>query len=245
MWRNWIIKGEFFKLVQQIQNDQKYSHDYAQNLAKEFATHSTCNISDAMDRFRIKGGLEGILPIVDGAKMCGTAYTLRFVPAEQTQKKPWPTYIDQVQKGDVIVIDNGGRTYCTIWGGLLTKKAIELGIVGTVIYGCCRDVDVIRASNYPVFSKCRFVMTGKDRLELDGRNVPVTVADVLVSPNDIMVGDDSGVVCVPIGKAKEVLDAVRDIESKEGGIADAIKRGVPLTEARKTFGYGELQRPKD
>ena len=213
-------------------------------MAKELAKHSTPNISDALDRFRIKGGLEGILPIVDGVKMAGTAFTLRFLPAEQTQKKPWPTYIDQVKKGDVIVIDNGGRTYCTIWGGLLSMKAVEAGISGTVIYGCCRDVDVIRALKYPVFSKCRFMMTGKDRLQLDATNQPVTVADVLVSPNDIIVGDDNGVVCVPLPKATEVLEAVDDIESKEGGIAEAIKRGVPLTEARKTFGYGELQRPR-
>lgn len=236
-----------FVMAQQVDSNKQteFSHEYAQNLAREFASQSTCNISDALDRFRIKGGLEGILPIVDGAKMCGTAHTLRFIPADQTQKKPWPTYIDQVKKGDVIVIDNGGRTYCTIWGGLLTKKAIEMGIAGTVIYGCCRDVDVIREAKYPVFSKCRFVMTGKDRIQLEARNVPVTVADVVVSPNDIVVGDDSGVVCVPISKAQEVLDAVRDVESKEGGIAEAIKKGVPLTEARKTYGYGELQRPRD
>ncbi len=229
----------------QLSNETEFTHEYAQSLAKEFAVHTTCNISDAMDRFRIKGGLEGILPIVDGVKMCGTAHTLRFLPAEQTEKKPWPTYIDQVNKGDVVVIDNGGRTYCTIWGGLLTKKAVEMGIAGTVVYGCCRDVPVIRACNYPVFSKCRYVMTGKDRIQLDTVNAPVTIADILVSPNDIMVGDDSGVVCVPIRKAKEILAAVNDIASKEEGIEGAIKAGVKLTEARKTYGYGELQRPRD
>jgi regulator of RNase E activity RraA len=73
----------------------------------------------------------------------------------------------------------------------------------------------------------------------------VTVSDVVVSPNDIIVGDDSGVVCVPLVKAQQILDDVKDVESKEGGIEAAIKRGVPLTEARKTFGYGELQRPRD
>ncbi len=220
-------------------------HQYAQKLAREFAKHPTTGISDACDRFRIKGGLEGILPIVDGVKMCGTAFTLRFLPAEQTQKKPWPTYIDQAKSGDIIVIDNGGRTYCTIWGGLLTLKAKEAGISGTVINGVCRDVPVIREHRYPVFSKGRFVMTGKDRIQLDAINKPITIADVLVSPNDIIIGDDSGVVCVPLGKAEQILEAANDIASKEGGIADAVKQGSTLTEARKKFGYGELQRPKD
>ena len=231
--------------MQQEESGSNAQHEYAKQLAKEFAKHSTTNVSDACDRFRIKGGLEGILPIVEGVKMCGTAFTLRFLPAEQTQKKPWPTYIDYAKSGDVIVIDNGGRTYCTIWGGLLTLKAIESGIVGTVVYGCCRDVDVIKANRYPVFSKCRFVMTGKDRLQLDAMNQPVTIADVLVSPNDIIVGDDSGVVCVPFAKAPEILESVKDVASKEGGIADAVKKGSTLTDARKKYGYGELQRPKD
>lgn len=220
------------------------AHEHAQRLAKEFAKHSTTNISDACDRFKINAGLEGIVPIVDDVRMCGTAFTVRFLPAEQTQKKPWPTYIDQAKPGDVVVIDNGGRTYCTIWGGLLTLKAIESNIVGTIIYGVCRDVQVIREQRYPVFSKGRFVMTGKDRLQLDSINNPVTIANVLVSPNDIIVGDDSGVVCVPLAKAEEVLAAANDILSKEGGIAEAVKSGSSLTEARKKFGYGELQRPR-
>jgi 4-hydroxy-4-methyl-2-oxoglutarate aldolase len=232
-------------LVQIEQKESESQHDYAQRLAQEFSHHSTTNVSDSCDRYRIKGGLEGILPIVEGVKMCGTAFTVRFLPAEQVQKKPWPTYIDHAKPGDVVVIDNGGRTYCTIWGGLLTLKAIETKIAGTVIYGCCRDVDVIRANRYPVFSKCRFVMTGKDRLQLDSMNQPVTIADVLVSPNDIIVGDDSGVVCVPIAKAAQILESANDVATKEGGIAQAVKEGSSLTDARKKFGYGELQRPKD
>ncbi len=124
-------------------------------------------------------------------------------------------------------------------------KAIELGVAGTVLYGCCRDVDVIRRMRYPVFSKGRFMMTGKDRVAVEAVNQPVTVADVLVSPGDIILGDDNGVLCVPLAKAQDVLESVKEITSKEGGIADSIKRGVSLTAAREQFGYGELQRPKD
>jgi len=222
-----------------------FSHDDALNFASELGKYSTPSVSDALDRFRIKGGLEGILPIFEGAKMHGVAFTVRYLPADQVQKKPWRTYIDDVKRGDVIVVDNGGRTYCTTWGELLTMKAIELGVAGTVLYGCCRDVDVIRRMRYPVFSKGRFMMTGKDRVAVEAVNQPVTVADVLVSPGDIILGDDNGVLCVPLAKAQDVLESVKEITSKEGGIADSIKRGVSLTAAREQFGYGELQRPKD
>ncbi|MDA4129201.1 MAG: RraA family protein [Thaumarchaeota archaeon] len=214
------------------------------NFAADLGRFSTSSISDALDRLSIKGGLQGILPISDGLKMCGTAFTVRYIPTDQTIKKKWVTYIDQAKRGDVIVVDNGGRLYCTTWGDLLTMKAIEMGLSGTVLYGCCRDVDVIRKMKYPVFSVGRFMMTGKDRVEVETINEPVTVVDVRVSPGDIIVGDDSGVVCVPSSKAKEVLESVKEITSKEEAIADAVKKGVSLTRARKDQGYGELQRAK-
>jgi 4-hydroxy-4-methyl-2-oxoglutarate aldolase len=223
----------------------EYSREYVIQLAKNLGVYSTSTICDALDRFRIIGGMLGILPINDGVKMVGPAFTVRYILKDQTVKKPWRTYIDQAKSGDVIVIDNGGRTYCTTWGDLLTKKAIEMGIAGTVLYGCCRDVDVIHKLSYPIFSKGRFMMTGKDRVEVESINQPVTIADVRVSPGDIIVGDDSGVVCVPLVIAEEVLKAVKEIASKESGIAEAIQRGVSLTKAREEFGYGELQRPKD
>ena len=220
------------------------SHEQSASLAKELGVYSTPNISDALDRFRISGGLQGILPIVDGVKMFGPAFTVRYIPADQIEKKPWKTYIDHVKPGDVIVVDNGGRMHCTTWGDLLTLKAIKLGIAGTVLYGCCRDVDTIRKMRYPLFSKGRFMMTGKDRVAVEAINQPITVADVLVSPDDIIVGDDSGVVCVPKARAGDVLAAVREITAKEEGIADSINAGNSLADARKKYGYGELQRAK-
>jgi len=216
----------------------------SKKILEEFEKIPTSNISDAMDRFRIKGGLERIVPVVEGVRIAGTAFTVRFIPASQTEFKPWVTYIDKAQSGDVIVIDNGGRTYCTVWGGLLSARARDMGIKGTVIDGVCRDVDVIKALRYPVFSRGRFMMTGKDRVQLAGLNEPVSIAGILVKPGDIIVADDNGVLVVPLEKAEEILQAAMEINEKEGKILEEVKRGIPLAEARAKYGYGELQRPK-
>ncbi|MEM4189567.1 MAG: RraA family protein [Candidatus Caldarchaeum sp.] len=213
-------------------------------IVEEFSKIPTSNVSDALDRFKIKGGLEGIVPIVDDVRIAGTAFTVRFIPASQVELKPWVTYVDKAQPGDVVVIDNGGRTYCTVWGGLLSARARDMGIRGTVIDGVCRDVDVIRALRYPVFSRGRFMMTGKDRVQLAGINEPVNIAGVLVKPGDIIVADDSGVVVVPQEKAEEILQAALDVYEKESKILEEVKRGVPLAEAREKYGYGELQRAR-
>jgi len=220
-------------------------HDEAAAHAKRLSKFSTSTVSDALDRFHINGGLEGILPVVDGMKVCGPAFTVRYIPVDQSRKGRVFTYIDDVKKGDVVVVDNGGRTYCTTWGDLLTRKALRLGLAGTVVYGACRDVDTIRKLAYPVFSKGRFMMTGKDRVEVESTGQPVTVGDVRVSPLDIILGDSSGVVCVPYSKAREVQTAAEEISASEEGIALAVDSGASLKDARTKFGYEKLQRPKE
>lgn len=215
------------------------------HIASQLKGYSTSNASDALDRLRIKGGLQGLLPIVDNVRICGPAFTVRWLPAEQEARKPWKTYIDHAMAGDVLVIDNGGRMNCTVWGDLLSRRAIEIGIQGTVLDGVCRDVKEIRSMNYPVFSRGRFMMTGKDRLQLDSFNAPVTVSDVLVSPGDFILADDNGVVCIPKRRAGEVLTALEEISDRESKIMDAVKQGKQLADAREQFGYGELQRPRE
>ncbi len=220
------------------------THDEALAVAKKLSRFSTSTVSDSLDRFHIEGGLKGILPIIEGTRICGPAFTVRYIPVDQTRKGRVLTYIDDVKAGDVIVVDNGGRTYCTTWGDLLTRKAIKSRVAGTVIYGACRDVDTIRKLEYPVFSMGRFMMTGKDRVEVVSTGEPVTVADVRVSPLDIVLGDSSGVICVPLSKAAEVLGAAVEIAASEEGIARAVEGGTSLTQARSRFGYEKLQRPK-
>jgi 4-hydroxy-4-methyl-2-oxoglutarate aldolase len=58
-------------------------------------------------------------------------------------------------------------------------------------------------------------------------NVTIECAGQLVSPGDVIVADDDGVVVVPRARAAEVLDASRDREEKE-------------TASRARYAAGEL-----
>jgi len=205
-----------------------------------FLSLSTATISDALDRFGLRGGCEGILSIVPGAKMAGSAFTVRYVPVGEV-KGTVGDYIDFAQPGDVIVLDNHGRMDCTVWGDILTVTAKLKGISGTVIDGVCRDVPNILREQYPVFSRGRFMMTGKDRVMVEAMNVTVSIGKVQVKPGDILVGDDSGVVVIPREKASEVLEVAMDIEKAENLIEEAVRRGLPLKEAREKYRYHSLQ----
>jgi len=149
-----------------------------------------------------------------------------------------------VQSGDVIVLDNHGRTDCTVWGDILTVTAKLKKIAGTVIDGVCRDVSNILKEQYPLFSRGRFMMTGKDRVMVEAVNSIVSIGKVQVKPGDILVGDDSGVVVVPAEKALEVLDAAMEIETAENQIEEAVRKGLSIKEAREKYRYHSLQTAK-
>jgi regulator of RNase E activity RraA len=173
--------------------------------------------------------------------MAGTAYTIRYVPVGATRGTVGD-YIDEVPPGAVIVLDNNGRTDCTVWGDILTVTAKVKGIAGTVIDGVCRDMPTILEERYPVFSRGAFMMTGKDRVMVEATQVTVSIGGVQVRPGDILVGDDSGAVAVPLEMAEQVLELAKTVSEAEEQIVKAVRGGLSLTEARKKFGYHTLQR---
>lgn len=198
------------------------------------------SITDAMDRIGLPSGLYGLKPVTPGVVMCGQAFTVRYVPCGEV-KGTVGDFLDDVEPGQVCVLDNGGRDYCTVWGDIMALAASLKGIAGTVIYGVCRDVKDVRAVKYPIFSNGFYMVTGKDRVEVAEVNGPVTVAGLKVRPGDLMFGDDNGALVVPAEHAEKVLAIAQDVEAKEEQIRQALKKGVSLREARKQMNYHHLQ----
>jgi 4-hydroxy-4-methyl-2-oxoglutarate aldolase len=88
------------------------------------------------------------------------------------------------------------------------------------------------------------MMTGKDRVEVTDINVPVSIGNVQVCPDDIVVCDDTGVVIVPKGNTSEVLKTALQIDAAEQKILGLLDQGLSLKEARKELGYHNLQTKK-
>lgn len=212
-------------------------------LVNRFKDLDTTSVSDALDRLGIKGGCAGIFPQVPGTKAVGRAFTVRYRPCG-VEKGTVGDFLDEVEAGQVVVLDNGGRTFGTVWGDLMTIYAQKKGIAGTVIDGVCRDLPRILTSKYPIFTRGRWMVTGKDRVEVDGIGIPVAIGDVQVRPNDIVVADDSGVVIVPLERAEEVMKVAVEIEEAERKILELLEKGLTLREARKQMGYHQLQSKK-
>ena len=193
-----------------------------------------------MDKIGIPCGLLGIHAVVPGKHICGRAFTVHYVP-NGVVKGNVGDFLDDVQPGQVVVIDNGGRLYCTVWGDIMTFVATRKGIAGTVIDGVCRDIPGILENDYPIFTKSTYMVTGKDRVTVDYVNKPVAISGVQVCPNDIILADDTGAVCIPDAVAEKVADIAESIEKTEQAIIAEVKNGSTLKEARAKLGYHHLQ----
>jgi 4-hydroxy-4-methyl-2-oxoglutarate aldolase len=209
--------------------------------AHPLAGFSTATVSDALDRLGRPGSLPGIAPLFDGARLCGPAFTVRYVTAGSPPGTVGD-YLDDVAPGDVVVLDNGGRIDCTVWGDILTAMAGHRGVAGTVIDGVCRDVQRALGTGYAIYSRGRFMRTGKDRVEVSDIGRPVTVGGVQVRAGDLLLGDGDGAIAVPHEITAEVAEICAEISARENAILAAVLAGVSIAEARRSHGYHVLQR---
>ena len=208
-------------------------------------TLSTAEISDALDALKLPGSAFGIRPVAGPAKLFGFAFTVRFAPIDRSSPGTVGDFIDTLKPGTVAVLDNGGRLDCTVWGGIMSQLAAQKGLAGTVIHGVCRDTAEADEAGYPLYANGRFMRTGKDRVQVEAYEQPVTLGDVRVCPGDLVVGDADGIVVVPRAHMQDVLAKALETRVIEAQILAAALDGMPLAEARKQFKYHTLQRAAD
>jgi len=188
-----------------------------EEIREVFSRVSTANISDGMHRTPC---LEGIKPVVQGARVVGKAFTVRTYPGDWA--KPVEA-IDEAGEGDVIVIDAGGVAPA-IWGEMATLSAIERKISGVVINGAIRDTHTVRKLGFPAFARLVTSHAGEPR-GMGELNVPLLISGVRVFPGDWVVGDDDGVMIIPKGDAVELANRGMECLEKEDRIMEEIRSG--------------------
>ncbi len=193
----------------------------------------TATISDALDKLRISGQCLGIKPRNHDFRLAGRAYTILYGPLDAHNPGTVGDFIDKLEEGTVVVIDNGGREDATVWGDILTYLADRKKLAGTVIDGACRDVHLCLELGYPIYSRSYSMRTGKDRVQVDGEQVPVNIGDARVKPGDLMRGDADGVICIPKEREDEVLEVAEQIDAAENQIRKYLEEGKTIAEARK------------
>lgn len=205
-----------------------------------FSGASTASVSDALDMAGVNGGCLGLRALAPGLRAVGPAFTVRFEPVEPGGAASAADYVDDVPAGAVVVLDNGGRTHCTVWGDILARIALARGIRGTVIDGLCRDAaDIIRL-RYPMFSLGAYMKSGKNRVRMVEVGGAVQVGGTTVRPGDVVCADDAGVIVVPADLVRETTSRVREIEAMEKAVLLSVEAGERLADARRRHGYNRF-----
>jgi 4-hydroxy-4-methyl-2-oxoglutarate aldolase len=201
----------------------------------------TATLSDALDKLGIPGQCLGIKPRNQAFRMTGRAYTILYGPIDTANPGTVGDYIDELEPGTVVVLDNGGREDATVWGDILTGLAHRKGLAGTVIDGANRDTHLCLDLGYPIFSRSYSMRTGKDRVQVDAEQVPVNIGRARVCPGDLLRGDADGVVAIPRAREDDVLAVAEEIDHAEQQIRDLLAEGKTLKEAREQLQYHKLQ----
>ncbi|MBL9034422.1 MAG: RraA family protein [Rhodospirillaceae bacterium] len=147
-------------------------------------------------------GIRPIRPCTPGTSLAGSAVTAWCEPADYG---PVHHAIAVAKAGDVIVVAAGGRRDAAMIGELLSGAARRKGIAGVLVDGAVRDVGTLAQwTDFQVFTRW-ITPRGPSSMERGSVNQPIVFGGVAVSPHDLVVADDDGIVFVPHARAARLL----------------------------------------
>lgn len=195
----------------------------------------SCVVADAQERANVMHSY--LKPLTNSTRFVGPALTVRLEPGNQVDCLD---ALAVAQSGDVIVVDAAGETETSIWGGLMSGLCQMKGVVGAVVDGAIRDTDETRDLGFFIFSKA--IVPRSTHTPYSGRmepieiNIPIQCAGVLVSPGDLVLGDEIGVVVIPLENAAEILQKAQQQAEKEELTRAKIRQGKTVEQLLAEFG---------
>ena len=192
--------------------------------------------------------------------MVGLAYTVRYIPAREdlnslevfkNPKHPQRIAIEECPKGYVLIFDSRKDPRAASAGAILVTRLMVRGCAGVVTDGGFRDSDEIKRLKFPAYHNRPSSPTNLTLHQAIDINIPIGCGDVAVWPNDLIVGDNEGVVVIPKEIIKEISDEVKSMNIYEDYVIDKVQKGAsikglyPLTDESEKKAYDNWLRTKN
>lgn len=201
----------------------------------------TAVLSDALDEIgtRHQAMREYLRPVHAGRRFAGWARTISCVDTFEISPTPYDTEIeavDSILPDEVVVVSTGHSTRNAPWGELLSTAAVARGARGVVVDGLVRDVEKIEVLGLPLFAAGVKPVDSLGRGIVTGYNEAVECGEVMVHPEDLIVGDRDGVIVVPRSMVQEVALLAADKVAREDGSRAELAAGAYLRDVFRKYG---------
>ena len=205
-------------------------------LACRFVGLTTPHVADACLRLTIpvRCAPATVQAVVPGGRVAGRVCPARHVGSVDVFLEAF----GEAAAGDVLVVDNGGRVDESCVGDLVVLEAQTAGLGGIAIWGLHRDTADILAIGLAVFS-AGTTPTGPQRLDQRPEDAlrAARIGEWTVGGQDLVLGDEDGVLFIPADRASEIFDLAESIRDTERRQAERIHAGESLRSQVGFDGY--------
>jgi 4-hydroxy-4-methyl-2-oxoglutarate aldolase len=163
-----------------------------------------------------------IHPITNKERMIGIAHTVQCHEDFLTVLKA----LENAKAGDVLVIDTQ-NSVTAVAGELFASEAKRKGLAGIVIDGACRDTTALKQIGLPVYARSINPVSGMTQ-SIGKIGIPITCGGVNVSPGDLILGDQDGIVVMNENELIRILPLAEEIQQLETKLLNKIGSGESL-----------------
>ncbi len=206
-----------------------------------FADLATPQIADACLRLDlpVRMAPAGARAVTPEPRVCGRVLPCRHYGSVDVFLEA----MDRAQPGDVLVIDNDGRSDEGCIGDLTVLEACAAGVAGLIVWGYHRDTKDLVEISLPVFSYGACA-SGPQRLDDRAPDAlqSARFGSISVSGEDAVFADEDGILFVAMARLRDVLEAAAAIRATERRQADEVTRGVTLRDQLRFAEYVEKRR---
>ncbi|CAM3610402.1 ribonuclease activity regulator RraA [Zobellia roscoffensis] len=209
------------------------------NTTEKLRKVSTATIATCLFKKGLKNQfIQDVKPLKTGKPtMVGKAYTLRYIPARedlnpitvfQDPKHLQRVAVEECPKGYVMVIDSRKDARAASAGSILATRLMVRGVEGIVTDGGFRDSAEIADLNFASYHNRPTAPTNLTLHQAIAINEPIGCGDVAVFPGDFIVGDDDGIMVIPIHLADEVADECLKMTRFEEYVMGEVQKGTSI-----------------